>query len=157
MPQGRCAPQATATAAGGSRHVHLRGVRRTPASLDPAFANDGESFRVARQIFEGLVGTEPGTADPAPLLAESWEVSEDGLTYTFDLKEGVTFHDGTPFDGEAVCFNFERWNNFTGILQSESLSYYWGKVNGGFATSDAENGKYDALRGARRRHRRRHS
>ena len=103
-----------------------------PASLDPAFASDGESFRVARQIFEGLVGVEPGTADPAPLLAESWDVSEDGLEYTFHLKEGVSFHDGTPFDGEAVCFNFDRWDAFTGISASESMSYYYGKVNGGY-------------------------
>lgn len=103
-----------------------------PASLDPAFASDGESFRVARQMFEGLVGVEPGTADPAPLLAESWDVSDDGLSYTFQLKEGVTFHDGTPFNGDAVCFNFERWDGFTGIAASESMSYYWGKVNGGY-------------------------
>ena len=62
----------------------------------------GESFRVSRQIFEGLVGTKPGTADPAPLLAESWETAEDGLSTVFQLKEGVTFHDGTPFDAAAV-------------------------------------------------------
>lgn len=133
---------------GGSRDTFIFAASSDPASLDPAFANDGESFRVARQIFEGLVGVEPGTADPAPLLAESWDVSEDGLTYTFDLKQDVTFHDGTPFDGEAVCANFERWNNFTGVLQSESLSYYWQKVNGGFASSDVESldgtGKYES-------------
>jgi peptide/nickel transport system substrate-binding protein len=69
------------------------GASGDPSSLDPAFASDGESFRISRQIFEGLVGVEPGTADPAPLLAESWEQSEDGLSYTFQLKEGVTFHD----------------------------------------------------------------
>ena len=46
-----------------------------PVSLDPAFASDGESFRVARQIFEGLVGVKAGSADPAPALAESWEQS----------------------------------------------------------------------------------
>lgn len=103
------------------------------SSLDPAFASDGESFRVSRQIFEGLVGVEPGTADPAPLLASSWEQSEDGLSYTFQLEEGVTFHDGTPFNAEAVCFNFDRQNNFTGIAQSESLSYYWGKLMRGYA------------------------
>ena len=113
-----------------------------PSSLDPAFASDGESFRVARQIFEGLVGTVPGTADPAPLLAESWDVSDDGLEYTFHLVEGVKFHDGTDFNGEAVCFNFERWNNFTGVAASESLSYYWGKVNGGYAEDG--NGKYES-------------
>ena len=76
-----------------------------PKSLDPAYASDGESFRVSRQIFEGLVGVEPGTADPAPLLAESWETSDDGLSYTFQLKEGVQFHDGTEFNADAVCFN----------------------------------------------------
>ncbi|MFC8192014.1 ABC transporter substrate-binding protein [Cellulomonas sp. NPDC057328] len=139
---------ATDGATGEGRSTFIFAASSDPASLDPAFANDGESFRVARQIFEGLVGTEPGTADPAPLLAESWESSEDGLTYTFDLKEGVTFHDGTPFDGEAVCFNFERWNNFTGVAQSESLTYYWQKVNGGFATSDVPElngtGKYES-------------
>lgn len=103
------------------------------SGLDPAMANDGETFRVSRQIFEGLVGVEPGTADPAPGLAESWEQSEDGLTYTFQLKEGVTFHDGTDFNAEAVCFNFDRMNNFTGVAASESLSYYWGKLMRGYA------------------------
>ncbi|WP_090034005.1 ABC transporter substrate-binding protein [Cellulomonas marina] len=135
-------------AAGEGRDTFIFAASSDPASLDPAFASDGESFRVARQIFEGLVGVEPGTADPAPLLAESWEVSDDGLDYTFTLKEGVQFHDGTPFDADAVCFNFDRWNNFTGILQAESLSYYWGKVNGGFATSDVPElngtGKYES-------------
>lgn len=105
------------------------------SSLDPAFASDGESFRVARQIFEGLVGVEPGTADPAPLLAKSWEQSEDGLTYTFELEEGVTFHDGTEFNADAVCFNFDRQNNFTGLAQSQSLSYYWGVIMRGYADS----------------------
>ena len=103
------------------------------AGLDPAMANDGETFRVSRQIFEGLVGVEPGSADPAPGLAESWEQSEDGLEYTFQLKEGVTFHDGTDFNAEAVCFNFDRMNNFTGLAATESLSYYWGKLMRGYA------------------------
>lgn len=103
-----------------------------PASLDPAFAQDGETFRVSRQIFEGLVGTEPGTADPAPLLAESWDSSPDGLTHTFQLKEGVTFHDGTAFDAEAVCANFDRWYNWTGLAASEALSYYYGKLFRGY-------------------------
>jgi peptide/nickel transport system substrate-binding protein len=107
-----------------------------PVSLDPAFASDGETFRVARQIFEGLVGTEPGTADPAPLLATDWETSEDGLSYTFTLRDDVTFHDGEPFDAEAVCTNFDRWHNWTGLLQSENLSYYYGKIFRGFADTD---------------------
>lgn len=109
------------------------GASGDPSSLDPAFASDGESFRISRQIFEGLVGVEPGTADPAPMLAESWTQSDDGLSYTFELKQGVTFHDGSEFNADAVCFNFDRQNNFTGIAQSESLSYYWGKIMRGYA------------------------
>ncbi|MEV8241554.1 ABC transporter substrate-binding protein [Microbacterium testaceum] len=109
------------------------GASGDPSSLDPAFASDGESFRISRQIFEGLVGVESGTADPAPMLAESWTQSDDGLSYTFQLKEGVKFHDDTDFNADAVCFNFDRQNNFTGIAQSESLSYYWGKIMRGYA------------------------
>lgn len=106
-----------------------------PASLDPAFAQDGETFRVSRQIFEGLVGTVPGTADPAPLLAEEWTSSDDALSHTFTLKEGVTFHDGTPFNAEAVCANFERWYNWEGLAASEALGYYYYKLFRGYASS----------------------
>lgn len=109
-----------------------------PASLDPAFAQDGETFRVSRQIFEGLVGTEPGTADPAPLLAESWEPSEDNLSYTFALKEDVTFQDGTPFNAEAVCVNFDRWYNWTGLAASEAFGYYYNKLFHGYASNPAD-------------------
>ncbi|MGX1793186.1 ABC transporter substrate-binding protein [Microbacterium sp. NPDC055312] len=109
-----------------------------PQGLDPALAQDGETFRVSRQIFEGLVGTKPGTADPAPLLAESWESSEDGMTHTFDLKTGVTFHDGTPFNAEAVCFNFDRWYNWTDLLASEALGYYYNKLFRGYASNAAD-------------------
>jgi peptide/nickel transport system substrate-binding protein len=114
-----------------------------PKSLDPAYASDGESFRVSRQVFEGLVGTEPGTANPAPLLAESWENSEDGLTYDFKLKEGVKFHDGTEFNAEAVCFNFDRWYNFKGIQQAETVAYYYGNLFKGFADKP-ENAVYES-------------
>ena len=114
-----------------------------PVTLDPFFASDGESFRVSRQIFEGLVGTEPGTADPAPLLAESWEVSDDGLSYDFTLQDGVTFHDGTDFDAEAVCANFERWFNMPESSQVPDLTYYYGSLMKGFATGpDADKALY---------------
>ncbi len=104
-----------------------------PSGLDPAFASDGETFRISRQIFEGLVGVEPGTADPAPLLATEWTSNDEGTSYTFTLQEGVTFHDGSEFDAEAVCANFDRWYNWTGLTATESLSYYYGSLFGGFA------------------------
>lgn len=113
-----------------------------PSGLDPAFANDGETFRISRNIFEGLIGVEPGTADPAPLLAETWETTEDGLSTTFNLKADVTFHDGTPFNAEAVCTNFERWYNWEGIAATESLSYYYGALYGGY--SGDENALYES-------------
>jgi peptide/nickel transport system substrate-binding protein len=107
-----------------------------PVTFDPFFASDGETFRPARQIFEGLVGTKPGTADPAPLLAKEWEVSEDGLSYTFTLQEGVTFHDGTDFNADAVCFNFDRWYNMPESAQTDDLTYYYAALFRGFATGD---------------------
>ena len=116
-----------------------------PVSLDPFFASDGETFRVARQIFEGLVGTVPGTADPAPLLAKSWDVADDGLSYTFHLQDGVKFQDGTDFNAEAVCFNFDRWYNTPESAQTDDLTYYYGTLFRGFATGDrADEAIYDS-------------
>jgi peptide/nickel transport system substrate-binding protein len=111
------------------------GAAGDPAMLDPAFGSDGETFRVSRQIFEGLLGNELGGTDPVPELAKDWEVSEDGLEYTFSLQEGVKFHDGTDFNADAVCFNFDRWYNFEGLAQSPSASYYYQAVFGGFAST----------------------
>jgi peptide/nickel transport system substrate-binding protein len=112
------------------------GAAGDPAMFDPAFASDGETFRIARQIHEGLLTNEPGGTEPVPALAEDFEASEDGLEYTFTLREGVKFHDGTDFNAEAVCFNFDRWHNFTGLAQSPSASYYYQAVFGGFADSE---------------------
>ncbi|MCW2813648.1 MAG: transporter substrate-binding protein [Nocardioides sp.] len=116
-----------------------------PVTFDPFYASDGESFRVARQMFEGLVGTEPGTADPAPLLASEWETAEDGLTYTFTLEEGVQFHDGTEFNAEAVCANFDRWYNMPASAQTPDLTYYYGALFRGFKTGEtADAAIYDS-------------
>jgi peptide/nickel transport system substrate-binding protein len=116
------------------------GTAADPVVLDGALVSDGESLRAIDQIFETLVSLKPGTTELEPGLASSWELSEDGLEYTFTLQEGVTFHDGEPFNAEAVCFNFDRWYNFTGSLQNPSASYYWQTVFGGFAEFDPESG-----------------
>ena len=94
------------------------GASADPVILDGALVSDGESTRPINQIFEGLVTTEPGGTETIPALAESWEASEDGLEWTFTLREGVTFHDGEPFNAEAVCFNFDRWYNFAGVCRA---------------------------------------
>lgn len=76
--------------------------------LDPADVDDGESVNTLSQICEGLVRFRSGTLEIEPALAESYEVSADGLTYSFQLREGVRFHDGTTLDAEAAVFSFQR-------------------------------------------------
>ena len=118
-----------------------------PVMLDPAMASDGETFRIARQQFEGLISTKPGTTELEPLLATEWSASKDGKSFTFTLREGVKFSDGTEFNAEAVCANFDRWYNWTGVNQSENISYYYGKLFRGFKTGKT-GGIYDSCTAA---------
>jgi len=106
--------------------------------LDGILVSDGESLRAIDQMFEGLVTLEEGSTEVIPGLAETWETSDDGLEWTFALREGVTFHDGEEFNADAVCFNFDRWYNFTGSFQNPNATYYWQTVFGGFAEIDPE-------------------
>jgi len=125
------------TAAGAKRGGTLVfGTSSDPISMDGILVSDGESLRVVKQIFETLVTTKEGGTDVVPLLAKSWSASADGLAWTFNLRTGVRFHDGTAFDAPAVCANFDRWYNFKGLLQSSSLSYYWSTVFLGFAHNE---------------------
>ena len=111
-----------------------------PVALDGALVSDGESLRVITQIYETLVALKPGTTEPEPGLAESWEANDDGTVWTFKIREGVTFHDGEPLNAEAICFNFDRWYNFKGPLQNPGATYYWQVVFGGFATYNKDSG-----------------
>jgi peptide/nickel transport system substrate-binding protein len=121
---------------GGGGDTLTFGSASDPVVLDGALVSDGESLRVIDQMMETLVGLEAGSTEIVPELAESWTASDDGLTWTFQLKEGVTFHDGEPFNAEAVCFNFDRWYNFSGPLQNSSVSYYWQTVFRGYASNE---------------------
>ena len=109
------------------------GAAGDPAMFDPAFATDGESFRVTRQLYDGLLTTKEGSADITPALAKSFDVSDNGLTYTFHLRDDAKFTDGTAFNAAAVCANFERWYHFKGLAASPSASEYYQNVFGGFA------------------------
>ena len=102
-----------------------------PTYLDPALVSDGESFRVTEQIFESLVSLKPGSTIVQPGLATKWG-SKNGKDWTFQLRHGVKFHDGTPFNAAAVCYNFNRQYNFTGPFQDASATYYWQTVFLGF-------------------------
>jgi peptide/nickel transport system substrate-binding protein len=102
---------------------------------DAAIGQDQNQFYVLTQVLQGLVGLKPGTiGEVQPVLATALPtVSADGLTYTFKLRTGVKFHDGTPFDAAAVKYNYERQQNFpTGPLQTND--FYYGAVFGGFGT-----------------------
>lgn len=79
------------------------------AIMDPALATDGASLLIARQVYDTLLFLEEGGTLPIPGLAESWDVTTDGLTWTFHLRSGISFHDGTPLDAAAVVANFQRW------------------------------------------------
>jgi len=77
-------------------------------SLDPALVTDNESVEIAEQLYDKLLNYRPGTTEVVPGLATAWETSEGGRVWTFHLRRGVRFHDGTPFDAEAVVFSLER-------------------------------------------------
>lgn len=89
----------------GGRIIYGYGAEAV--NLDAGDAIDRPSFDVAINIYEGLVELDTD-GNIVPGLAESWDLSDDMLTWHFVLREGVTFHDGTPFNAEAVKFNFDR-------------------------------------------------
>lgn len=108
------------TGATGPTATFNFGTAAQPLGLDPALSSDVESQRITRQILEGLVGVDQTTGSPTPLLATEWTESNEGRTYTFKLRTDVTFHDGTPFNADAVCANFNRWFAFTPALLQQA-------------------------------------
>src|SRR5512139_3888285 len=76
--------------------------------LDPAYESDGNSFMICDNVFEALVEYKDETTELQPGLATAWAVSPDGKTYTFNLRKGVKFHDGSPFNADAVVFSLGR-------------------------------------------------
>ncbi len=106
-----------------------------PVNLEPGNITDGNSIIVQDQIYNRLMQFKPGSTDLEPALATSWAVSKDGKTWTFKLRQGVKFHDGTPFDAEAVKFNVERWwdpKHPNGYRDSGKVYEIWQQIFGGF-------------------------
>ena len=108
-----CGPEKKTSAAGDDSKPEYGGTliyakNGPPISLDPAATKETESSVIVASIFDGLVEQQAGKAAINPALAKSWDISKDGLTYTFHLRTGVTFHDGTPFNADAVLFSFNR-------------------------------------------------
>jgi peptide/nickel transport system substrate-binding protein len=122
----------------GDAETFVFGAPGDPASLDPALASDGETFRVTRQAFEALLEHESGGTELTGGLAESWDQNPAGTKWTFNLRDGVTFHDGEQLTGEAVCKNYDHWFNLAGTYQNPALTYYWQATFGGFAENESE-------------------
>lgn len=83
------------------------GVQADPAELDPHMTSLTAAWHVLEHVYETLVTTDE-TLAPLPALAEEWTVSDDGLVYTFNLRQGVLFHNGREFVADDVRYSFER-------------------------------------------------
>lgn len=98
-------------------------------SLDPARITDGESSLVTEQLFDTLVRYKPGGVEVEPGLALSWTHDEERRLWHFRLREGVTFHDGTPCDAAAVVNAFERQRDPRHPQHQPNMDY-WGDLLG---------------------------
>lgn len=111
--------------------VLVAGQIAEPKSLDPAAVTAVNDFRILVNLYEGLTRYRSGTLEVEPGLAREWTISDDGTVYTFKLREGILFHDGTPFNAEAVKFNFDRMLDDTHPYHDTGpfpLSFFFGSV-----------------------------
>ena len=102
-----CGSPDTGAIAGGPRDRLIFAAAADATTLDPHNTTDTESDQVIMMVYEPLIAFDDAMAI-RPRLAERWSVADDGVTWTFHLRGGVRFHDGTPFDAEAVRLNFVR-------------------------------------------------
>lgn len=111
-----------------------------PNTLNPLFSSSGNEQHVERAMFGALVKMDDGLI-PVPDLAETVEVSEDATTYTFTLREGLTFNDGTPLTTDDVIFTLER------AINPQTGSIWKGRLSGvvGAAEYDGASGEVDGL------------
>lgn len=111
------------------------GAGGPPVNLEPGNVTDGNSVIAIDQIYNRLTDSKPGSVELAPSLATEWSSSKDGKTWTFKLRSGVKFHDGTDFDAEAVKFNVDRWwdaKNPNGYRESGKTYQIWKDFFAGF-------------------------
>ncbi|MBD1824724.1 ABC transporter substrate-binding protein [Cyanobacteria bacterium FACHB-DQ100] len=127
-----CSPQNSTPANSG---VLVYAASGQPTNLEPGNVTDGNSLIVHNQIYNRLIQFKPGTTELEPSLAIAWSASKDGKTWTFKLRQGVKFHDGTDFNANAVKFNVDRWwdkNNPNGFRNAGKSYEIWGQIFGGY-------------------------
>jgi len=125
--------------AGGEFRAYIQ----EPVSLDPPNAYESEGVQVARQIFDGLVEYDPITGEIFPAMAESWTVSDDGLVYTFILKEGAKFHSGRECIAEDWVYSWSR------VAQAETASYLAYHLDPILGYDELQAGEGDTLEGVK--------
>ncbi len=94
-----------------AHHPIVYGLTLQPSTFDPQIGSSSELGIPLRSVYDTLVYRDPQSLAFVPGLATSWSISPDGLTYTFALRQGVKFHDGTPFNAQAVAANLDRIAN----------------------------------------------
>jgi peptide/nickel transport system substrate-binding protein len=130
---GRPGDATSAAAANGASAATLVVARvKDAVGLDPAVQTDGLSLTVSQEIFQNLVRFKPGGFDVVPDAAASWKTSADGKTWTFALRPGLKFSDGTPLDAKAVKFNFDRWRVSSDPNRGNFPFGYYASMFGGF-------------------------
>jgi peptide/nickel transport system substrate-binding protein len=141
-PAATQAPQATPATSGGTG-----GGSGTSPALDPANASGDKAVAAIGYVYEGLVRLQDGA--PVGVLAQSFEVSEDGLEYTFFLRPGATFHDGSALNADAVILNFNRWFDPADANRGSGAFAAWAKNFNGFKGEVNADGKpksqYDGI------------
>ena len=111
------------------------------ATLDPAIGYDWQNWSMIKSLFDGLMDYDPGTTDLRPGLAESYTISDDGMVFTFEVRNGVQFHNGREMTAEDVVYSFNRVTNPT--TQSPGAGFFW-SIKGYDAMAS---GEADALEG----------
>jgi peptide/nickel transport system substrate-binding protein len=105
---GRTLPTRPALAQARQGGTLVSMVVAEPTSMDIAAGIGQHNYAVMSNVFENLLEYDDETFATKPCLAESYDVSPDGMTYTFHLRKGVVFHDGTPMNAQAVQFSYQR-------------------------------------------------
>ena len=103
-----CAGEPAAVPCETDPHCLVYGISADIPILDPHLADSAEAGMLFRQIYDTLVCRDPDTRDFIPGLASSWDISEDGLIYTFHLRQDIVFHDNTRLTAAAVASNIDR-------------------------------------------------
>ncbi len=122
---------------GGTMRLYIH----EPVSLDPPNSYESEGIQVIRQVWDGLVEYDPETLKVEPAIAKSWDISDDGLVYTFHLKKGVKFHSGRELVADDFVYSWSR------VARAETASYLAYHMDPILGYEELQAGEGDTLEG----------